>query len=143
MNAPDEPKVKKRRVQFCPKGHDTFVVGRHKSNSCKACTALQVKATPKEYWRLRQARRRLEDPDYCRKYERRARGVLDATGELKVGPCEVCTRHCDPLQLDHDHTTGLSRGWLCGTCNRALGQAKDNAELLRKLADYLDRTASK
>ena len=55
--------------------------------------------------------------------------------------CEVCgsaptTRG---LHFDHDHKTGLFRGWLCHGCNIALGSAKDKPEILRKLAEYLER----
>lgn len=42
-------------------------------------------------------------------------------------------------QCDHDHNTGLFRGWLCPNCNWALGCAKDSRVILQKLIDYLDR----
>ena len=42
------------------------------------------------------------------------------------------------LAVDHDHETGTIRGLLCLKCNRILGLAQDNPDLLRKLADYLE-----
>jgi len=45
------------------------------------------------------------------------------------------------LAIDHSHTTGRLRGFLCGHCNRALGLANDDPALLRKMADYLERGA--
>lgn len=50
------------------------------------------------------------------------------------------------FRVDHDHACcgGSSscgrcvRGLLCNGCNSALGHMKDNAESLRKAADYLD-----
>lgn len=57
------------------------------------------------------------------------------------GRCAVCRAlPATVLNVDHCHETGLVRGLLCGTCNRALGQASDNPQLLRKLADYVERS---
>ena len=41
--------------------------------------------------------------------------------------------------IDHDHETGFVRGILCSLCNTLLGHAKDDPEILRKAAEYLDR----
>lgn len=41
--------------------------------------------------------------------------------------------------VDHDHKTGLVRGMLCVDCNVGLGRFKDNAEALRRAADYVGR----
>lgn len=40
--------------------------------------------------------------------------------------------------VDHCHTTGLVRGLLYSTCNKCLGMAKDNPDILRKAAMYLE-----
>lgn len=57
--------------------------------------------------------------------------------------CEGCgvpfTSMRKGSQCDHDHATGLFRGWLCVNCNVALGYAKDSRVILQKLIDYLDR----
>lgn len=56
--------------------------------------------------------------------------------------CEACG-NSDPtgrrLAWDHDHKTGKFRGWLCGSCNNALGRIGDDPALARKLADYLEQ----
>ena len=58
--------------------------------------------------------------------------------------CQVCnteatnTGNWDRLVVDHCHTTGDIRGFLCQPCNIALGSARDNPEILRKLANYLE-----
>ena len=56
----------------------------------------------------------------------------------KPNKCEICglTKR---IYLDHNHETGKFRGWLCINCNLILGHAKDNPELLIKLAEYLKR----
>ena len=42
------------------------------------------------------------------------------------------------LHVDHDHVTGKVRGPLCHRCNGILGWARDDAQLLRNLAEYLE-----
>lgn len=54
--------------------------------------------------------------------------------------CEVCGRPPGQrrLHFDHDHTTGLFRGWLCSGCNIALGHVQDDPAILRALVLYLE-----
>jgi hypothetical protein len=62
--------------------------------------------------------------------------------DAQKGLCLGCYRHQkdvkDTFCVDHDHITGKIRGLLCRQCNLVLGNAADNAETLRRLADYLD-----
>ena len=56
--------------------------------------------------------------------------------EAQGGTCAVCS---GPAQhVDHDHETGEVRGVLCFNCNQALGNARDDAAVLRRLARYLE-----
>lgn len=60
----------------------------------------------------------------------------------QAGACAVCrSRFASSKQthVDHCHKTGRVRGILCGHCNRALGEAKDDPRILRALADYLEK----
>lgn len=41
------------------------------------------------------------------------------------------------LAVDHRHSDGLIRGHLCWKCNRLLGLAGDNEQVLRNAVDYL------
>lgn len=62
--------------------------------------------------------------------------------ELNTGSCPVCLRAFDDLVrpvVDHDHSTGHVRGLLCFYCNhRVVGRHRD-ADLIRRVADYLSR----
>jgi hypothetical protein len=75
----------------------------------------------------------------ARKTARKRAGHANPSEETRSGPCEVCSRACDPLHLDHDHASGKTRGWLCGPCNRAIGLLRDDPALVRALAYYLER----
>ena len=67
--------------------------------------------------------------------------AVAATQYPDDGACEICG--VEPpnhgLHLDHDHETGAFRGWLCRSCNTAVGLAGDDPARLRAMADYLDR----
>lgn len=74
-----------------------------------------------------------------RKSNRKYAGVVDAHGETKTGPCEICDTD-GKLVLDHDHSTGIFRGWLCDPCNRGLGCFKDNLARLQRATTYLEKS---
>jgi hypothetical protein len=88
----------------------------------------QIKADPERYAHLNNLRRKLE-----RKYK----GHANPTGETRSGACEICLQHADCLRLDHDHSTGAARGWLCNKCNLALGAFNDSPKLLAAAINYL------
>lgn len=67
-------------------------------------------------------------------------GEYQALFEYQGRVCAICR---EPrryrLDVDHDHKTGLVRGLTCRLCNRRiLPGAKDDPEVLRNAADYLD-----
>ncbi|KKM85681.1 hypothetical protein LCGC14_1286630 [marine sediment metagenome] len=63
------------------------------------------------------------------------------------GKCTICGTpeiECNrKLHMDHDHETGIFRGWLCGHCNKALGLFKDSDEILMSAALYLENHETK
>lgn len=74
--------------------------------------------------------------------ERRSHYGISVEDQLALlaghdGRCDACGDEAK-LQLDHDHETGKVRGFLCGPCNRALGQAHDNVDRLLALVLYLE-----
>ncbi len=54
-------------------------------------------------------------------------------------PCEICGS-MDIISYDHDHATGLFRGWICRRCNMTLGLVKDNSEMLMRMIKYLNKS---
>lgn len=60
------------------------------------------------------------------------------------GRCRICNTHQDDLTrrlaVDHCHETGKVRGLLCAPCNTALGNFKDNTELLNNAINYLNES---
>ena len=58
--------------------------------------------------------------------------------------CEICGSlpTSKGLHLDHCHEKKIFRGWLCMNCNLALGNVRDSAYILRRLADYVEKFVS-
>lgn len=57
--------------------------------------------------------------------------------------CEACGKipegNKKRLSLDHCHTTGKFRGWLCYKCNSGLGFLGDNLEGVMNIVTYLHK----
>jgi len=52
----------------------------------------------------------------------------------------IVVPHKMRLGLDHCHSTGVFRGWLCSKCNAGLGFFGDNLAGLEKAIAYLVRS---
>lgn len=88
--------------------------------------------------------------DYYKTKGKLADGLItredaDKMIEAQQGRCYLCGNvpsgkgKDGRLHIDHCHSRLLIRKALCGFCNTALGLAKHNPELLRKMADYLEQ----
>lgn len=60
----------------------------------------------------------------------------------EIWKCPICGKRTIPgltskVVLDHDHTTGKPRAWICDSCNTGLGRFKDDISLLENAIDYL------
>ena len=98
--------------------------------------------------RVARHRHRMKDPEYAVRYRERARkrkydrryGISYEVYEEMVaaqgGRCLICRRK-KRLQVDHDHTSGVVRGLLCGSCNKGLGSFKDDVRALKRAINYL------
>jgi len=62
-----------------------------------------------------------------------------------TGNCDICgvpeSECTQKLHMDHCHESGLFRGWICFHCNNMLGRAKDNPDILRMAAMYLEENS--
>lgn len=60
--------------------------------------------------------------------------ILDHQG----GVCAISKQPSNNFNVDHDHKDGKIRGLLDWRMNKAIAGFKDNPELLRNAADYLE-----
>lgn len=72
--------------------------------------------------------------------------TLEAYDELLAsqgGCCAICGAEKaggrGRFHVDHCHATGKIRGLLCHGCNIGLGSFRDDAAVMRRAADYLER----
>ncbi|WP_308403651.1 endonuclease VII domain-containing protein [Streptomyces niphimycinicus] len=66
----------------------------------------------------------------------------DAMIAAQYGLCVICL-DAPPIHVDHCHKTGRVRGVLCFSCNAALGQFKDQPDVIRRAATYVEGNAWK
>ena len=99
------------------------------------------RADNREKIREYHAKWRADNADKCEVYYRKNKGLPDPTRPRPL-VCEICEKlpvYRRKLDLDHCHTTGQFRGWLCLACNPGIGMFQNSPELLRKAADYLEK----
>lgn len=64
----------------------------------------------------------------------------EKAGRKRPDSCELCGADSHRICFDHDHETGLFRGWICNRCNSTLGFVEDSIEILEKMINYLKIT---
>lgn len=108
-------------------------------HSCRAC----VNRRAREHHRAnREDRNRKRRAEYYMKNYGLTPEEYDR-GWQEQGNCLICqTKLKGGIQthLDHCHTTGRHRGYLCTNCNRGLGHFQDSKEILLKAVEYLHET---
>ena len=57
--------------------------------------------------------------------------------QLRGNYCDICDKEKPPLHVDHCHKTGKIRGYLCGSCNRAIGLLQESSQNAYNAAIYL------
>ena len=59
--------------------------------------------------------------------------------ERQNGLCDICGKVMGKPSLDHNHSTGKMRAFLCDHCNRGLGYFRDDIEIMLNACLYLER----
>lgn len=75
--------------------------------------------------------------------------LYDVMHESQGGLCAICKNpetqrrkgKVYRLATDHNHKTGFIRELLCSRCNKLIGAADENADILRAAADYIEKHA--
>ena len=69
---------------------------------------------------------------------------FDQMLEQQGGKCKICGTtepgRWGTFYIDHCHETGKVRGLLCCRCNLSIGHMEDSPELLRKAAEYIEKS---
>jgi hypothetical protein len=131
----------------CKHGHIT--VRDVASRGCMTCTMVRAriwKSKSPTYRAVRAAGMRessRKNPQKNRDLwiRLRMKQLSDANARPKPSVCECCGRApgVRGLHFDHDHETGLFRGWICFRCNTAIGKLGDTLEGARRAVAYLER----
>ena len=58
---------------------------------------------------------------------------------LQGSMCAICAEEMEMPHLDHNHTTGKLREFLCFRCNTMIGMARENLEVLTSAMAYLEK----
>lgn len=112
----------------------------------------KYRETHREYFREYDKKYR-KDKDLCKNFElkkiNKNFGIHEYNKMLKDQKeiCYICHQpekriqhgKIQALSVDHNHKTGEIRKLLCSNCNRGIGFLKDDPQLLRKAADYLEK----
>lgn len=77
--------------------------------------------------------------EHQRYSKRKLSGCINPTTETKSCHCESCGDWCEKAHFDHDHISGLFRGWLCPKCNKGIGLFDDSEDKLDKARLYIKR----
>lgn len=96
-------------------------------------------------WRFWKNNRRSTHCNDCYRHVKRKdkyKISLDESRSIEHRLCEICDKRQAQV-VDHCHSNGHTRGFLCYPCNTILGFSSDSSEILMKAAEYLSaRVAS-
>ena len=105
---------------------------------CKSCETIARRSYPKKSGRSGKMNDRARLEQRTKKF---GMTVEEHNNMLLIqnGVCKICGGIGQrELAIDHNHVTKKVRALLCTRCNIGLGYFKDNPELLKKAASYLE-----
>jgi len=111
---------------------DKYHTSGYKS-ACKACASIDHKS-----WRTENldAIREQDKINQVAKKYKISKDEAKQYCDNRVGECTICKNKLFRV-VDHCHTTGDIRGFICSPCNSMLGYAKDNITTLQNAIQYL------
>ena len=59
-----------------------------------------------------------------------------------AGPCPICKFVTDKWILDHCHFSNQFRGYICNSCNLALGRFNDDPVIIESALKYLNSSTN-
>lgn len=109
---------------------------------CNACRKGHNREERKQYFRDFYH----NNPEkYLQQMYRRRYGITleqyEAMAAAQGGVCYLCGKSCVTgrrLAVDHDHSTGAVRKLLCVSCNKGIGDFREDQDLMRRAIAYLE-----
>lgn len=72
----------------------------------------------------------------------RSEWTLKRVADFSDFTCPICQKTTiagiTKIVLDHNHTTGKVRGWLCESCNTGIGRFDDEPEVAKRAVEWLE-----
>lgn len=137
--------------------YDTFIIentgDRHDRKVCDRCYRLLNTELDFENNRLKKGDVITKRPS-CRACRKIKNGIAISASQRRIWDaqkpthgsrfeCPICEKESivgiTKIVLDHNHTTGKVRGWVCESCNTGIGRFDDNPEILRKGIEWLEK----
>ena len=132
-------KEERELSEFCKNKNSKDGLHHH----CKTCSRARDKARYQT-----EARRVSKRNSEFKRYYGISEKEVSEMYQAQSGLCKICNTQMEVFSssedkrqtfcVDHNHDTGKVRGLLCSDCNRGIGFLKDNSEILRKAAEYLE-----
>lgn len=137
--------------QVNPQASEKFYAG--KPCWCKECVKTETKKYAlknseklKSYWKSYRSSSDVKNRNRARLLKSYGLSIGQYEMMLKNQnyQCAICQRKESELKralcIDHDHLNNKIRGLLCDDCNLAIGKLKDNPNLFRVAASYLEQS---